>query len=591
MQRRIFIAFITLLLIGVLTTGILALSLFRVQYFNDIEDKLVTNSNLISEFIYQQEDLSKDRLNELASVYSKKTDARVTLIDKNGWVVGDSHADYRELENHINRPEVQEAMNGEIGVVKRFSKSVDTDMFYVAIPFSREGSDLSAIRLSVSIKELEEINKTILKYIVISILAGLFVAFILGFRFVHTVTEPIKQLTNATKKISQGNFGEKVYFRTEDELGTLAENFNVMSQELHDTIEELQQSNTKIKATLTSMINGVLALDSSKKVMFINPTAEKIFDLKEEEIKGKHILEIIRNNVLDDLIHKLLHESVTSKEEIEVFEPEHRILNVYTNPITLTTDPNRSIGVLILIQDVTEIRKLERMRKDFVANVSHELKTPLTSIKGFIETLKNGAAEEKAVRDKFLDIIDIEANRLTALIHDLLLLSEIENKNNRFNEQEIDTNKAIVEVIQFLSGMAKQKGITIVDKINNNLPSICGNRGWFKQMLINLIDNGIKYTPDGGSITITGYSTNRELIFKIKDTGIGIDSDHINRLFERFYRVDKARSRQVGGTGLGLAIVKHIVLSLKGNISVKSEINKGTEFTIALPLKKEQTNK
>lgn len=586
MQRKILVAFITLLLIGVLTTGVFALSLFRVEYFKDIEDKLITNSKLIKEFLYQQEDINRINFNEYSSIYSERINARVTLIDREGWVIGDSHIDISELDNHLNRPEIQMALISERGVSQRFSESLNQNMFYVAIPFEKENSDLAYIRLSMPTKELQNINKKILEYIVISILAGLFIAFLLGFRFVKTITEPIKQLTNATKKISQGNFGEKVYFKTDDELGTLSENFNVMSEALHDTIEQFQDSNTKMKAILSSMINGVIALDNSKNVMFINPTGEEMFNLREEDIKGKHILEAIRNNVLDELIQKLLSQSVASKEEIEIFEPHHRILNAYSNPITLTQDPNRTIGVLILIQDITEIRKLERMRKDFVANVSHELKTPLTSIKGFVETLKNGAAENKEIRDKFLDIIDIEADRLTSLIQDILMLSEIENKNNTVKEEEIDVNKSINEVIEVLGELARQKDIEVINKVNNNLPKICGSRGWFKQMLINLIDNGIKYTPNGGRVTITGYSVGNSLILKIKDTGIGIDKEHISRLFERFYRVDKARTRQVGGTGLGLAIVKHIVLSLKGKIDVKSEVNKGTEFTIIFPVKK-----
>lgn len=586
MQKKILGAFVTLLLIGVLTTGVFAVSLFRVEYFNDIEDRLVANSMLINEFLYQQEDWKDLQIDKLASVYSTKINARVTLVDKEGWVIGDSHANIDSLDNHKNRPEIQKAFQGEIGTSKRFSNSVDCDMFYVAIPFKKEKSNLKVIRLSVPVEDLKEINRKIFKYIFISIMAGLLVALLLGFRYVNTVTEPIKQLTMATKKISEGNYGQKVYFRTDDELGVLAETFNSMSKELHDTIEELQESNTKMKAILKSMINGVIALDNSKEIMFINPTAEEMFELKEDDIKGKYILEAIRNNILDDLIQKLLNESVSAKEEIEIFEPNHRILNIYINPIRLTQNPNRAIGVLILIQDVTEIRKLERMRKDFVANVSHELRTPLTSIKGFIETLKDGAAENKEIRDKFLDIIDIESNRLTTLIQDLLLLSQIENKNNVSKEIDIKPNEAIGEVIDFLSEMARQKDIVIVNKVNNNLPIIKGNRGWFKQMIINLIDNGIKYTPNGGEVTVTGYSVGNSIIIKVKDTGIGISKKHISRLFERFYRVDKARSRKVGGTGLGLAIVKHIVLSFDGKIDIKSGINKGTEFTITIPTKK-----
>ncbi len=584
MQRKILFAFITILLIGVFTTGIIALSIFKVHYLNEIEDKLISNSMLIKEFLIQQDDLDYLDLNDFSLTFSNRIDARVTFIDLEGWVTGDSHADITELENHKNRPEIVDSLRGNIGISRRYSYSLDQDMIYVAVPFEKENNKLAVIRLSVSIEELSNINRSIVKYIFISILAGLFIAVLLGYRYVKTVTYPIRQLTNATKKIAQGNFGEKVYYRTDDELGILAENFNIMSTKLHDTIDELQESNTTMKAILTSMINGVIALDHSKKVMFINLTAEDIFGIKEEDIQGRYILECVRNNILDDIIHKLISTSTSSKEEVEIYEPEHRILNIYSSPIRLTRDPIRTIGVLIIIQDITEIRKLERMRKDFVANVSHELKTPLTSIKGFIETLKGGAVDNKQIRDKFLDIIDIEANRLTSLIQDLLLLSEIENRNNVANKEKININKSIEQTIQFLGELARQKDIEIIDKVNNNLPSLYGSSGWFKQMIINLIDNAIKYTPNKGKITVKGYHFGNNLVIKIKDTGIGIKKEHKARLFERFYRVDKARSRQVGGTGLGLAIVKHIVLSFKGTIDVKSEVDRGTEFIITLPI-------
>lgn len=586
MQKRILIAFITLLLIGVFITGILALSLFREEYINGVEDRLESNSMLINEFILQHDNIDDLDFDRISESFSKRVKARVTFIDSDGWVVGDSDTDIDDLENHSKRPEIKKAFRGQVGVSRRYSDTLKSAMIYVAIPFDGSNSKLAVIRLSMPLQDMNSINRTMLGYILISIVAGMLVAMLLGFRYVKTVTEPIRQLTKATKKIAQGNYGEKVYLNSEDELGVLTENFNLMSTKLGYTINQLQESNTKMKAILSSMINGVIALDNSKKIMFINPTAEEMFNLKEEDVKGKYILKAVRNNILDDLIQGLLSNNVSSKDEIEIFEPKHRILNIYSNPIRLTHDPTRTIGVLILIQDVTEIRKLERMRKDFVANVSHELKTPLTSIKGFIETLKDGAAEDEKIRSKFLDIIDIEANRLTLLVQDLLLLSEIENKHNAMKQEKIDVNKSIQEVNLFLGELAKQKEIKIIGEVNENLPNIYGSLSWFKQMLINLIDNAIKYTPQGGEIKVTGYCNRNNLVIKIKDTGIGIDKEHISRLFERFYRVDKARTRQIGGTGLGLAIVKHIVLSFNGKIKVKSEVNQGTEFKITLPVAK-----
>ncbi|MBS4535397.1 PAS domain-containing protein [Clostridium sp. D2Q-14] len=583
MKKQIFIIFSILILIGVITTGALSLSLVRINYINSVEEQLKSNSRLISQVLKSQKIQDED-LNEFTRIYAKEIGARISFIDDNGEVVGDSDIDIDLLENHKDRPEISEALDNRVGVSQRYSKSLDTNMYYVAIPIDDIDSSLSVIRLSVPLKDIFGYTKNLLVNVLISALAGLFIAMILAIRYINRVTYPIEELTRATNSITHGNYGEKVYFKSDDELGLLAENFNVMSVKLRENISELNNSNTNFKAILKSMINGVIALDNNKKIMFINPTAEKMFKIKEEKVKGKYILEVIRNNKLDQDIENLLINHIEGSTEIEINYPETKYMRIYTNSIRLADNPNRKIGILIIIQDITEMRKLERMRKDFVANVSHELKTPLTSIKGFIETLKSGAADQKELRDKFLNIIDIESSRLNSLIEDLLILSDIENNSKTIKHESINVNYTIDEVIEFLSELAKKKNIKIINETKEKLPCVYGNRGWFKQMIINLIDNAIKYTPNGGRVNIKVYTVNNDLIMKIKDTGIGIDDEHIDRLFERFYRVDKARSKAVEGTGLGLAIVKHIVITFDGDIKVRSKINEGTEFEIKIPI-------
>lgn len=585
MQKKIYIVFVILVLMGITITGILSLGLLKGNYAQGVEERLIANAKLIKNFMESNDNFYDLNLDEIAKKYSQSTQARITFIDKDGVVRGDSDVDLETLENHKNRPEIKKAIRGDLGISKRHSESIGLDMFYIAVPVEIDNEIVAVTRVSLPLDYVNTVNKTLFKYILASVLAGMAVALLLGYRYVKGVTEPIKALTEATKNISQGNYGERVYFNTDDELGILANNFNIMSEKLSDTINQLEDRNTKNKAILTSMINGIIAIDNNKKIMFINPAAESIFRISEEDVRGKHILEVVRNNYLDEEIQKLFSGQIPSKVEIEIFDPIYKTLAIYTNPIKLENDPTRKIGVVIIIQDITEIRKLERMRKDFVANVSHELKTPLTSIKGFIETLKDGASEDKMLRDKFLNIIDIEAGRLTAIIEDLLVLSDIENKHNIVKKENINVNKAIEEVLNMINELSKKKEIQIINKVNANLPDIVGNLGWFKQMLINLIDNAIKYTPLGGQVIITAYAVSGNLIIKIKDTGIGIDKQHLSRLFERFYRVDKARSRKIGGTGLGLAIVKHIVLAFNGKINVKSEIDMGTEFMVSLPIK------
>lgn len=442
----------------------------------------------------------------------------------------------------------------------------------------------SLFKISVPIELTAQMQSELFRYSVISMLCGVSVSFGLGIRYVKKVTEPLKQLAKITKKISAGNYPRRIYASTEGEVQELSQNFNTMSEKLETAVSELQDNNTKMKSILTSMLNGVIALDNDNKIILVNPVAEEMFKINSIDIKGKHILEVIRNEKLVSILKRLMDSNEIINSEIEIQFPELKILSVKSNIIRLESDPNRSIGVVIIFQDVTEIRKLENMRKDFVANVSHELKTPLTSIKGFVETLQSEAILDQETRSRFLGIIEIETDRLTYLIQDLLILSEIENKNKVIEAERIDISKSIDQTMNVLSQLSKNKNINIKVDIDRNIPCIYGNSGWFKQMLINLIDNSIKYTKQDGTVKVSAYFDEQNVYINVSDTGIGIGKEHLDRLFERFYRVDKARTREVGGTGLGLAIVKHIVLSFGGNISVESQMDKGTSFFITLPL-------
>lgn len=564
MKKRIFIIFSSLVLIGVITTGILSLSFQRMIHLKSLEDKLNSNSILIKELV-EKENMENMDLNLLAKEYSKSIDVRVTFFDGKGNVVGDSTVEKKDED------------------VK--------DVLSISIPIDNKEINISKLRLSVDSNNIDDLNKKFMKYLVISIFAGLIVAFLIGLRYIEHASDPYKELIEATKNISYGNYGEKVSLQQDDELGALANSFNNMSVKLDDTIKKLQESNTKLKATLTSVVDGLIALDNNFNLILFNPAAEKIFGIEGQKIMGKNILDVF----LEDKTYKIF-EGLTSNEtiwekEMEIYSPEYRVLNVYANPIILNNDPTRKLGMVYLFQDVTKVKKLERVREDFVANVSHELKTPLTSIKGFIETLKGGAIEDKNVSYKFLDIIDVEVDRLNCLVDDLLLLSEIENKNSNTVYEYFNVEEIIDNLFQVLNKIAKEKNIILEKEIEENIPQLYGSYNHFRQMLMNLIDNGIKYTPNGGKVKVSVFEKDEKLVIKVKDTGIGIDKKHQNRLFERFYRADKARSRQVGGTGLGLAIVKHIVLMFNGKIDLQSEPNRGSIFTIEIPLDEKGLNK
>ncbi|WP_408608427.1 two-component system histidine kinase PnpS [Caminicella sporogenes] len=561
------------------------------SYLSNIEEMLITDGNLVNKMV---EDKIKEKyfkdidFSKLAKEYSKQINARITFINRNGVVVGDSEidkSDLKNIENHMNRPEIKKALKGIIGKSQRYSSTLDINYLYVAVPVVKDGIIYGVTRLAYPLNKINKIYFNFIKKIVISMVIGVAVAMLLGYRYINRITEPIKEITVTAQKISNGDFSSRVYVESEDEVKILADTFNLMAERLNNNISELQDKNTKLKSILTSMKEGLIAIDNSNRIILINSPAKKLFNIEKEDVLKEEIFNLINNEELKISLEKIINDNDLEKIEVAIDEPEMRILKIYKYLIKLNQDPNRIIGKLILIVEVTEMRRLEKMRTEFVANVSHELKTPLTSILGFVETLKNGAIDNEKVRDKFLNIIEIEAERLTRLIDDLLTLSDIESNKLSSNKKEyIDVYEEMIQIKDMMEEIAKQKDIEFICEIQESLPNIYGNRDWFKQMIINLVDNAIKYTPEGGIVRVSAYEKENSIFISVKDTGIGIPKKDIPRLFERFYRVDKARSRKVGGTGLGLAIVKHIVLSFGGKVDVYSEEGKGAEFLVKIPL-------
>ncbi|BEP28681.1 ATP-binding protein [Helicovermis profundi] len=583
MQKKLNILLLIIIVIAVTSVGFVANNIMKANYIKSMEDKLISSGLVVQDYLMENKDITFKELNSYLVRIKGKINIRITVINYDGTVIADSDmsSDLDKLDNHKNRPEVKDAFNGKIGVSKRHSNTLNTDMYYVAMPLSINEYNYRVIRLSVPLENIREYNVSLIKELVIVMFFSVIISILLGSRFLYTIINPIYELSTATKRIANANFSEKIKSNFSDELGELAENFNKMGEELSKKINEFDKNANEMDAILSSTINGVVAVDNNKKVMFINPSAIKYIDLPDMLIKGKNIFDLLENTKMLESFKKLLLSDNNEEIELDLTKEYTKIITMYSNPIYYRQE---KIGKLVVLQDVTNIRKLENMRKDFVANVSHELKTPLTSIKGFAETLLNGASDNKEVRNKFLKIIDVEAQRLSVLIEDILVLSEIEN-NSSYKESEIFIKNTTLTVIEMLKNQADKKGISINYFVEEKLPILVGNESWFKQMLINLIDNAVKYTQDKGEIFVKIYrDMDSKVVISIKDNGIGIDNVSIERLFERFYRVDKARSRDVGGTGLGLAIVKHVVISFDGEIDIKSEPLKGSEFIIKIPI-------
>lgn len=582
MQRKLLFTYIVLIVFACFVTAFSALQTSQKYYTNRLNHELSVHGKLLTDLLIKEfTAIGEINFQSFSERYGDNINARLTIIDQYGKVLGDSETSPKTMESHMNRPEIIQALKNEVGFSKRYSETLGVYLIYIAYPI-KTNDFKGVLRLSVPLVDIQEMNRTIIDYSMIGILLGVTIAIIVAFIFSKKFSQPIRQLARAAEEIAKGNYNKKVYVDGDEEIEKLAATFNYMTKELKYSIFQLKHQNTQLEAIMNSMINGIIAVDSTLHIMLMNPIAYKIFSIKDNDVYGKLFYEIIRNQKILEALETSIKSQQSIVEELEL-EEQTKILRIYTNPIALTEQEEQIIGTLLVIQDITQIRKLEQMRSDFVSSVSHELKTPLTSIRGFVDTLRNGAMEDIKTAEQFLEIIDIESERLYSLIHDILSLSEIESKETDTNMSLQDISKIVNEVFEILNPEAEGKGICLEKCIQNNLPFVYCNRDRMKQILINLIDNGIKYT-EKGTVKLTCSIEDEMLKIIVEDTGIGIPKEHIPRLFERFYRVDKGRSRKMGGTGLGLSIVKHIVKLYNGEIDVKSQIGKGTTFTVALPL-------
>ncbi|HQL35442.1 MAG TPA: ATP-binding protein [Bacillota bacterium] len=589
MQRRIFFNIVVVLLLGVFISGVLSARIVKRNLLSDSEKNLTTEAGLIRELLGESLINNSSNIDIYVNKIKQITDSRITIVDAMGNVIIDTDREYTEMENHAGRPEIAAALKGEAGSSIRYSSTLKVDFIYVAQPILKGNSIIGAVRMSKPLYEIKNLLNNLYINILIAVLTGIIASSLLGYKMAMNITKPVKEITYTASRISKGQFDRRINLKDRDEIGILADSINDMAAKLNETITSLQDKNIKLESIMSSMINGIIAVDNSEEILFINPVAESLLGITDREVTGKHILQVVRNNSIDNYLKKILMNKEFFSTEVNFDDSNEKILKLYANPIK-QNGANDIEGIIITIQDVTELRKLERIRTEFIANVSHELKTPLTSIKGFAETLKSFDFDDRQDAIRFLNIIEDEAERLYRLINDILSLSELEQRKTKALRDKIDIEKAVEEVLSVLKSQSDKKNIRLSVKIREGLDSLSGDGDKFKQMLINLIDNAVKYTPENGKVSIEAYKQSHDadldkLIIKVKDNGIGIPKQHIPRLFERFYRVDKARSRSIGGTGLGLAIVKHIVILFNGEIEVTSEVGKGTEFRIILPLK------
>ncbi|MBE0451060.1 MAG: HAMP domain-containing protein [Clostridia bacterium] len=545
------------------------------------EHNLINEAELVKTMIENEGNEYVD-FQKFSDLIKEKINVRVTIVDKTGQVLSDTDENSENMMNHINRDEIKSAFEtGATSVRLRYSDTVKADYLYAATVFKLDDSEY-VIRISKPLLELKAFNYQMLNFALAAIIISSILASLMAILMVRKITKPIYELTKAANSIAEGDYGRKIYTQSKDQIGDLTASFNKMSLNLEVSMKEVKKRNIELESILNSMINGIIAIDQDKNILMINNISFEILGLPDEFVtENESMYKIIRNDEVAEMIEKSISYGESQVRELKYLSLD-KVLRIYVNPIMTSTSD--IIGGIVVIQDVTQIRKLEKMRSDFVSNVSHELKTPLTSIKGFVDTLKGGALDNKETALRFLEIIDIESDRLYRLINDILLLSEIETMEREPDKTEVHINEIVDEVIEMLALKASDKNLMLKKRIEGDF-YINANADRIKQMFINLVDNAIKYT-EFGEVEVSLEAEGSWIKTIVSDTGIGFDEKYKERLFERFYRVDKGRSRSYGGTGLGLSIVKHIVLLYKGKISVDSTPGKGTRFEILLPNKR-----
>lgn len=569
MKKRIII-FTTLIItffLAIMTSMYLVIS--NHKYLEESKNVLNEYNKVIALLLENDNGNIKSELERIESSNDMKN-IRITYISKDGNLIFDTHKELiNNNESYLKRQEIIEAIESGLGSSVRYSNDLHQNMIYSALKLK----DGSIVRTSIAVENAKILDSINSNYLLVGVILSLVIALLLTVKITNIILNPLKELEQLTSTIASGNFHKRVKINSkDDEIQRLGKSFNYMAEQLEITMERFKDKQNGLEAILKSMGSGVIAFDRDMNVLMINPYAKKIFGINGE---------IIGNKLLDYITDKeIIKAFCDGKDRVEIevnYNDDPKILKI--RKASIINEPE-IIGTVVVIQDITDIKKLENMRSQFVVNISHELKTPLTSIKGFAETLRY--VDDDETRNKFLSIIDEESDRLARLLEDILCLYEIEQKRSTVLE-EFNVDEQIDKVYMLLNDQAQKKGVEIFLDTNSNCV-LMGDKDKFKQMLLNLISNSVKYTEKGGKVRVESYNRDMNLVLVIEDNGIGISAEDLPRIFERFYRVDKARSRESGGTGLGLAIVKHIVRLFDGEINVTSELGVGTKIVITIPI-------
>jgi two-component system phosphate regulon sensor histidine kinase PhoR len=581
---QLFPSYLLITLLSLLAVSWYASSSLRHFFLDRTAADLKTRALLVEKQIAAHlTPLDAAAVDAICKEIGKHSATRITVILPSGQVIGDSRETPQLMDNHAGRPEIASALKGETGMSRRYSKTLMQRMMYVAIPLKNGQTTSGVIRISLPTTSIDRELRSIQIKIA---LGGLLIALIaagISLLISRRISRPIEEMKKGADHFAEGDLTHRLTAPDSEELASLAEALNQMAAQLDRRIETIMSQRNELETVLASMLEGVIAIDNEERIINLNSAAVGLFDSKPENCRDRNLQEVIRNSALQQFVRQSIISQVPKEDDISLYHNGEKTLHLHSSPLL---DANKErIGTLVVFNDVTHLRRLENMRRDFVANVSHEIKTPLTAIKGFVETLHQGSVDNPEEAKRFLGIIQKHVDRLSSIVEDLLSLSRIEQ------EDEVKTIKLEEGFIKdvFRSAIlicrpkAEEKNITVISLCDEPI-SARFDAMLLEQAVVNLLDNGIKYSEPERTIYLKAERDNSEIKISVVDQGLGIAKKHLPRLFERFYRVDKARSRKMGGTGLGLAIVKHIAQAHGGNVSVESTLGQGSTFTIHLPL-------
>ena len=577
---RLYAGFAVVILFSILIVGLMVQRQIEQASLRDISNNLSSQAFILQQSFANTDQQTQSQIQQTVEQIGQRIDTRVTLLTKEGVVIADSEFGAEGMDNHRYRPEIIAANTSKIGQSRRYSKTLQKPMLYVAVSAMASNSNLGYIRTALSTQRIDEEINYLRRVIIIAASLTALIALFIGYWLAMSFARPLKQMTLIAKNYAHGRYELRIPSQRRDEIGDLARSLNQMADISAQRFDIIKTERDQLSTILKSMNEGVITVTSEGLITHVNAAACRMLRTSGERCLGQALKDIDGSNNLDQAFRQCQQQQASVERTIQL--DGYTFSRHYRLHVTLLKQSHQADAILVL-QDITDVQRIDKMRADFVANASHELKTPITAIRGFAETLIEDDTIEHTTQQRFMRKIHGQSIRLSDLVSDLLALSRLESNDEAFNTQ-VDLQQVVQRVCANLQAVAQTQKVVLELQAKDGPMLLLGDDNALGQMATNLIDNAIKYTAANGTVTVALEVEHGMAVLTVKDDGLGIDESDQERIFERFYRVDKARSQSLGGTGLGLAIVKHIVQSHKGRLQLKSKLNQGSTFTIKIPL-------